>query len=132
MVIFVAILLIFLFIFMIVWAFLPILFSLPNETAQKRTDPTKDWKVQETWEDYPSPDYNAVHTYCSIAYDDSGKTFYYRTRNPELQVGDFVYVPVGARYEKRMGRIVRMQDYMGRHAPYPLERTKHVIGKVEG
>ena len=91
-----------------------------------------DWKLKETWEDYPSPDYNAVHTYCSIAFDDSGKTFYYRTRTPELQVGDFVYVPVGARYEKRMGRIVRMQDYVGRRAPYPLERTKHVIGKVEG
>ncbi len=90
-----------------------------------------DWKIRETWEDYAGPDYDAVHTYCSVAFNASGRTFYYRTRNPELQVGDFVYVPVGARYEMRMGRIVAMKDYVGIYAPYPLERTKYIGGAVD-
>lgn len=90
-----------------------------------------DWKLKETWEDYAGPDYDAIHTYCSVAFDDSGKTFYYRTRNPELQIGDFVYVPVGASYKKRMGRVVEMKNYVGRYAPYPLERTKYISGKVD-
>ena len=90
-----------------------------------------DWKAMERWEDYPMPDYNAIHTYCKIAFDDSGRTFYYRTRNPFLMVGDIVYVPVGCRYEKKTGKIVSMKNYKGSRAPYPLDRTKYIIGKVE-
>ena len=92
---------------------------------------TYDWKVKETWEDYPAPDYDAMHTYCQVAFDDSGKYFYYRTRNPELKVGDMVYVPVGYKYQKKVGKIISMKEYKGSKAPYPLERTKHIIGKVE-
>ena len=90
-----------------------------------------DWKLRETWEDYPFPDYTAKHTYCQVAFDDSGKTFYYRTRNPELKVGDMVYVPVGYKYEQRIGRIISMKEYKGSKVPYPLERTKHIKGKAE-
>ena len=90
-----------------------------------------DWKLQETWEDYPVPNYDAIHTYCSVAFDDSGKSFYYRTRNPDISVGDLVYVPVGRNYEKKIGRVVAMKSYKGSRTPYPLERTKHILGKVE-
>ena len=82
-----------------------------------------DWKPHETLEDYPFPDYKAKHTYCQVAFDDSGKTFYYRTRNPELKVGDMVYVPVGYKYEQRIRRIVSMKEYKGCRVPYPRERT---------
>ena len=90
-----------------------------------------DWRLKERWEDYPAPDYNALHTYCQVAFDDSGKTFYFRTRNPELKVGDMVYVPVGYKYEKKIGKIVSMKDYKGYKAPYPLEKTKYIKGKAE-
>ncbi len=100
---------------------------------KSNTSPTGkeyDWQIKERWEDYPAPNYDDVHTYCEVAFDDSGKTFYYRTRNPELKVGDEVYVPVGYKYQKKIGRIVSMEDFLGSEAPYPLERTKHIIGKV--
>jgi hypothetical protein len=101
--------------------------AMPDLTAVNKSD---NWKFKENWEDYPSPDYNAIHTYCEVAFDDSGKTFYYRTRNPELKVGDFVYVPVGYNYEKRIAKIVSMEDFLGSEAPYPLEKTKHIYGKA--
>jgi hypothetical protein len=97
--------------------------SAPNSKAY-------DWKLRETWEDYPAPDGNAYHTYCAVAFADSDRTFYYRTRNPELRVGDLVYVPVGYRYEKKVGRIISMKVVLGREAPYPLHKTKYIIGKV--
>ena len=89
-----------------------------------------DWKLRERWEDYPVPDYNAMHTYCEIAFDNSGKTYYYRTRNPELQVGDKVYVPFGYKHEQKVGTIVSMKEYKGKLAPYPLEKTKYIKGKL--
>ena len=89
-----------------------------------------DWRVQEQWEDYPAVDYGKVYTYCSVTFADSEKVFYYRTRNPELKVGDLVYVPVGYHYEKKVGQIVEMKAYLGSKAPYPLEKTKYIIDKV--
>ena len=72
----------------------------------------------------------AVHTYCEVAFDDSGRTYYYRTRNPELRVGDTVYVPFGYKAPKRIGVIVSMENFEGHDVPFPLERTKHIIGKI--
>ncbi len=76
------------------------------------------------------PDYEAVHTCCKVLFTESGMAYYYRTRNPELQVGDRVYVPIGYKHERRIGTIVSMEDCVGREAPYPLEKTKHIIGKA--
>ena len=90
-----------------------------------------DWKLKETWEDYPTPNYDEIHTYCEVAFDDSGRTYYYRTRNPELQVGDAVYVPFGHKAPKKIGVITSIEDYVGHEVPFPLEKTKHIIGKVK-
>ena len=99
-----------------------------NSETKKRK---YDWKLYETWEDYPFPDHRAYHTYCQVAFDDGGKTFYYRTRNPELKVGDMVYVPVGHEYAPKIGKILSMERYKGSKVPYPLEKTKHIRGKAE-
>lgn len=90
-----------------------------------------EWEVKETWEDYPFPNYDIKHTYCKVVFDDSGKYFYYRTRNPEIKVGDKVCVPFGYKYERKIGRVIDMKEYKGSRAPYPLEKTKHIISKVE-
>lgn len=102
-----------------------------EQSSKPSVSPLKEWQRQENWEDYPEPNYDAIHTYCEVAFDESGRTFYYRTRNPDLEVGDEVYVPVGYKYQKKIGTIVSMEDYLGWDAPFPLERTKHIIGKVE-
>ena len=100
-----------------------------SESA-KKSEKKVNWKYEERWEDYPFPDYDKYHTYCGVMLDENGKTFYYRTRNPELKVGDKVYIPVGRTYEKKTGKIVRMENVCGEDIPYPLEKTKFIIGKV--
>ena len=89
-----------------------------------------DWRLKERYEDYPFPNYDDVHTYCRVILDRGDGTLYYRTRNPELKVGDRVYVPVGYKDQKKIGPVVSMKDYVGKDAPYPLERTKFIAGKV--
>ena len=75
-------------------------------------------------------DEDAVYTYCEVAFDDSGRTYYYRTNNPELQVDDAVYVPFGHGAPKKIGVIVSIEDFAGCDVPFPLERTKFIVGKV--
>lgn len=58
-----------------------------------------------------------------------GKTQRHKLQKP--LVGDMVYVPVGYKYERKADRIVSMENYKGKKAPYPLEKTKYIIGKVE-
>ena len=114
------------------------LFCLPLMTKKVKRDNVSytdkkiinDWKYKETWEDYPEPDYNDTHTICQISFG-GDECFYYRTRNPDLKIGDTVYVPVGYNYEKKAGKIISMREYIGYKAPYPLEKTKYIIGKVE-
>ena len=108
--------------------------NLSKGMRKSQSDPvTKvyDWKLQETWEDYPTPKYDAIHTYCSVAIEGFDRTFYYRTRNPDIVIGDNVYVPFGRQYDKVVGVVVDMQDFVGNEAPFPLSRTKHIIDKVE-
>lgn len=120
----------------LIFAVILVLIGQAERNSKKKKKSNKpsgfdNWEVQERWEDYPTVNYDKVHTYCSVTFEDNGKTFYYRTRNPELKVGDLVYVPVGYKYEKKIGRITKMKEYLGYLAPYPLEKTKHIIGKVQ-
>lgn len=105
------------------------MFIIKNGKKVYQRDP--DWKIKETWEDYPSPKYDIMRTYCKVAFEDSERTFYYRTRNPELKVGDKVYVPFGRDFDKRIGAIISMEDFLGSEAPFPLWKTKHIVDKVE-
>lgn len=88
-------------------------------------------KKQEERKIDPNLDYDATYTYCQVALNEGGRTYSYRTSDPELKVGDMVYVPFGYKNQERVGTIVSMEDVVGRDAPYPLEKTKCIIGKVE-
>ena len=90
-----------------------------------------DRELKGTREDAQDLDYDAIYTYCEVAFYEGGKCFHYRTENSDLKVGDQVYVPVGYRNEKRIGTIVSIENYVGHEAPFPLEKTKMIIGKVE-
>ena len=61
-----------------------------EEPAEPKVDYKGNWKLQETWEEYPFPKYDVMHTYCSVSFKGSDKTFYYRTRKPErcIETGD--------------------------------------------
>lgn len=108
--------------------------DLSKGMRKSQSDPSSmvyDWKLHETWEDYPTPNYEAIHTYCSVSIEGFDRTFYYRTRNPSIAIGDKVYVPFGRSYEKVVGTVIDMEDFVGREAPFPLSKTKHILDKVD-
>lgn len=103
--------------------------NLPIKTQPVEDQPS-NWRLLEQWENYPTPDYGATHTYCKVRLKENGKLVYYRTRNPELQKGDLICVPFGRRQERKVGRIVAMRRCIGYFAPHPLEKTNYIIGKI--
>lgn len=69
------------------------------------------------------------YLYCSVQFEDSYKHYYYISDDKSVQVGDFVIVPAGPENIPTIVRIVRLYYCDEKHAPYPPEKTKHIIRK---
>ena len=104
----------------------------PEGYAQAMFDDYENWDddLKSTMKGYVVSDCDVIHTYCCIAFDDSGRTCYYRTKDIELEVGDAVYVPWGNKAPKRIGIIVSIEDFDEEDVPFPLEKTRFIISKV--
>lgn len=72
-----------------------------------------------------------TYTYCEVAFDRSGRTYHYRVENIDLNIGDKVYVPVGTENETKIAEIVDIEEFEARETPFPPEKTKFIIGKVD-
>lgn len=106
---------------------------IPEAFSRMVTDEYKMIFNEEPSEEYIQAVYDdrdAFCTYCEVAFDDSGRTYYYRTKDQKLKVGDTVYVPFGNSVSKRIGVIKSREDYIADDVPFPLEKTKFIIGKV--
>ena len=60
----------------------------------------------------------------------SKKCYYYRTNNKKLKIRDIVIVPVGKDDHLDVAEIVAVKDFAKNEIPYPLEKTKQVVGKA--
>ena len=71
------------------------------------------------------------YIYCSVTFQKGEKSYYYIADSEELNIGDFVDVPVGKEGKVSVGKIVDMDFYTEIEAPLAVEKTKHIIGKHE-
>lgn len=69
--------------------------------------------------------------YCKVRFEDSGRTYYYRTEDDTLRPGDCVLVPTGKENEPQLARIVSMECCRPDEAPYPPEKTKWIQRKLD-
>lgn len=67
--------------------------------------------------------------YCLVSFDDFDRTYYYRTDNPLIRIGDTVTVPFGAGNIERDGTVMGRRRYRLGEVPFPLERTKSIISR---
>lgn len=69
---------------------------------------------------------NTIYTYASVKYkENQDKTFYYISNIENLNVGDYVYVPVK---ESSCPAIVEnIETFSFRNVPFPINRTKRII-----
>lgn len=71
------------------------------------------------------------YIYCSVEFEHGGKTYYYRTEDESIEIGDRVLVAVGNEMLKKEVTVKNI-EYFGEGAlPLPLEKTKMIIGKAE-
>ena len=69
------------------------------------------------------------HTYCKVKFDDE-KTYWYRTNDYGFMAGMKVIVPVTGNGLWKIGTIVEAAVYKTEDVPYPLIRTKGIVGKA--
>ncbi|MDO5562636.1 MAG: hypothetical protein Q4F74_03390 [Synergistaceae bacterium] len=69
------------------------------------------------------------YIYCSVVFNDRSKSYYYRTNDETLKVGDIVEVPVGLDGRTGEARIVEIGRYAEENVPHPIAKTKIIIGR---
>jgi hypothetical protein len=67
------------------------------------------------------------YIYCSVRFNGRGATYYYRTEDESLTVGDHVLVPVGADRKQMDAEIVKVEYFSKNAVPYPAETIKWII-----
>ncbi len=70
-----------------------------------------------------------IYTFCGVMFPHALRPYNYRTEDPTIKIGDDVLVPVGDR--EAIGTVVSVGQYMRIAAPYPVDKTKFIIRKVE-
>ena len=69
---------------------------------------------------------NTLYTYVSVKYkEDQDKTFYYISNIENLNIGDYVYVPV--RESSCPAIVENIETFSYRNVPFPINRTKRII-----
>lgn len=71
------------------------------------------------------------YIYCSVEFQDGGKTYYYRTDDETIEKGDKVIVPVGPYHAEKTVRVIDIAYFKEDELPLPLEMTKEIISKAD-
>lgn len=68
--------------------------------------------------------------YLSVSFGDNYKTYYYKTEDNSIDVGDLVVVPVGTDGKERIVKVVKKEYFQESSLPMPFEKVKAVIEKL--
>ena len=68
--------------------------------------------------------------YLSVSFGDAYKTYYYKTEDNSIDVGDLVVVPVGTDGKERIVKVVKKEYFQASSLPMPFEKVKAVIEKL--
>ena len=66
---------------------------------------------------------------CSVKFDEGSKSYYYRTDDDTLSIGDSVFVPVGKDGHLAIVEIVKIDYFPQEKLPFPLQKMKQIIRK---
>ena len=83
-------------------------------------DPSVYGKVKRRTTDY---------IYCSLAFEEGQKSYYYLTEDDSIKIGDFVLVPAGKDNREVVVEVVNIEYFSEDNVPLPIEKTKRIIRK---
>ncbi len=69
------------------------------------------------------------HIFCSVAFEEGGKSYYYLTEDDSIEVGDLVLVPTGTNHRETVAEVVNIEYFCEEAVPFPIEQTKRIIRK---
>ena len=69
------------------------------------------------------------YIFCSVAFNEGYKSYYYLTYDDSIEVGDFVIVPAGKNNHEEVVEVVNIEYFNEENAPLPVDKTKHIIRK---
>lgn len=65
--------------------------------------------------------------YCSVAFENSLRTYYYTTQDDTLKEGDKVVVPAGKDNHPAIATITEIEYFSPEDVPFPLEKVKKIL-----
>lgn len=71
------------------------------------------------------------YIFCSVEFVEYGNTYYYLTTDDTIRPGDRVLVPVGKMNAEKAATVTEVEYFQADQAPFPLERTKSILRKLE-
>lgn len=69
------------------------------------------------------------YIFCSVAFDEGYKSYYYLTEDDSIEIGDFVLVPAGKDNHEAVVEVVNIEYFSEENVPLPIEKTKRIIRK---
>lgn len=72
-----------------------------------------------------------IYNFCSVVFNSANQPYTYLTGDVEVKIGDTVVVPVGNEGKEVVATVVSTSQHMRLTAPYPVDKAKKIIKKVE-
>ena len=72
-----------------------------------------------------------VYTFCGVLFENSPTIYFYRTNDDGIAVGDYVVVPIGRDEKEITVEVVTVQKHRRATAPYPVDKAKHILRRLE-
>lgn len=67
--------------------------------------------------------------YCSVEFEEGGRSYYYISDDDSIEAGAMVIVPVGRDNHEAVAVVADVEFFRPDNVPFPLEKTKHIIRK---
>ena len=72
-----------------------------------------------------------TYRYCQVKFEGTDRLYSYRAEGFQINVGDYVEVPTGDRGNTSFAKVYSVGDYVKDAVPYPLDKTKSILRKVD-
>ena len=72
-----------------------------------------------------------IYNFCSVVFQSTRQPYAYLTGSLDIKIGDKVVVPVGSDGKEVVATVVSTSQHMRLTAPYPVDRARTVIKKIE-
>lgn len=115
----------------------PLFYQTEEEYLQAWENQNKGWRRWDQNKETPGTDPEQqetdenVYFYCTVLFPFSRQPYSFLAEDITIEVGDTVVVPVGRENAETEGRVVAVGKCTRQAAPYPIEKMKKVIRKLE-